>query len=157
MFLFFAFAGTETGNIGSNSDSTTGESTGFNPTTLIYIALSFGFSLMVNAWIFFRISGGLFNPAVTLSLALLGSLTPARAFILFIAQLTGACWGAWLTKVMFPVKFSVATTLGGSCTIAQGIFIEAFGTAELVFAILMLAKEKHEATPIAPVGIGVCF
>jgi aquaporin related protein len=30
----------------------------------LYISLSFGFSLMVNAWIFFRISGGLFNPAV---------------------------------------------------------------------------------------------
>ena len=30
----------------------------------MYISLSFGFSLMVNAWIFFRVSGGLFNPAV---------------------------------------------------------------------------------------------
>lgn len=35
------------------------------PEQLLYIALSFGFSLTVNAWIFFRISGGLFNPAVS--------------------------------------------------------------------------------------------
>lgn len=36
-----------------------------NPAQLLYISLSFGFSLAVNAWIFFRISGGLFNPAVS--------------------------------------------------------------------------------------------
>lgn len=68
MFLFFAFAGTSTANIGSGDAvnlSTTGSATGFNPATLLYISLSFGFSLMVNAWIFFRISGGLFNPAVS--------------------------------------------------------------------------------------------
>merc|ERR1712098_358269 len=66
MFLFFAFTGTQVANIGvgdSTDQSTTGSATGFNPATLLYIALSFGFSLMVNAWIFFRISGGLFNPA----------------------------------------------------------------------------------------------
>jgi aquaporin related protein len=67
LFLFFAFGGTQVANIGAGQtadNSTTGASTGFNPATLLYISLSFGFSLMVNAWIFFRISGGLFNPAV---------------------------------------------------------------------------------------------
>lgn len=66
MFLFFAFAGTQVANIGvvSSDQSTTGAATGFNIATLLYISLSFGFSLMVNAWVFFRISGGLFNPAV---------------------------------------------------------------------------------------------
>jgi aquaporin related protein len=69
MFLFFAFAGTQVANIGAGdqaTQSTTGEATGFNPATLLYISLCFGFSLMVNAWVFFRISGGLFNPAVCL-------------------------------------------------------------------------------------------
>lgn len=37
----------------------------------------------------------------------------------------------------------------------QGVFIEAILTAELVFTIFMLAKEKHKATFIAPVGIGL--
>merc|ERR1711939_1041615 len=127
MFLFFAFAGTQVANIGvgdSTDQSTTGSATGFNPATLLYIALSFGFSLMVNAWIFFRISGGLFNPAVTLALALLKALSPLRALLLFIAQ---------------------------------GIFIEAICTAELVFTIVMLAGEKHRATFIAPVGIGLAL
>lgn len=73
MFLFFAFAGTQVANAGTNDNSantTTNQSNGFSPIVLLYIALSFGFSLMVNVWIFFRISGGLFNPV-----RILGSFT----------------------------------------------------------------------------------
>lgn len=60
MFLFFAFAATEVANIqsrannsGSSSDSntTTGGATGFNVGVQLYIALAFGFSLMVNVWV----------------------------------------------------------------------------------------------------------
>ncbi|TVY83317.1 Aquaporin-1 [Lachnellula suecica] len=160
MFLFFAFAGTQVANIGAGAttdNSTTGAATGFNPATLLYISLCFGFSLMVNAWVFFRISGGLFNPAVTLALALLQALGPLRAVLLFIAQLSGACFAAYLVSIMFPTPFNVQTTLGGGTSLAQGIFIEAMCTAELVFTIIMLAKEKHRATYIAPVGIGLAL
>lgn len=31
--------------------------------TILFIALSFGMSLIVVAWVFFRISGAAFNPA----------------------------------------------------------------------------------------------
>jgi len=51
LFLFFAFSGTQ-------------KFEGPNPSVLLYIALAFGFSLAVNVWVFFRISGGAFNPAV---------------------------------------------------------------------------------------------
>jgi glycerol uptake facilitator-like aquaporin len=70
MFLFFAFAGTQLANIEIGDTSiqiVSGQPAGFNPATLFYISASFGLSLMVNAWVFFRISGGLFNPAVSLS------------------------------------------------------------------------------------------
>jgi len=39
--------------------------------------------------------------------------------------------------------------------VAQGIWIEAICTAGLIFTIIMLAKEKHQATFVAPVGIGL--
>lgn len=68
LFLFFAFAGTEVANIqaaNSGTDTTTGVNNGFNISVLFYISVAFGFSLIVNVWIFFRISGGLFNPAIT--------------------------------------------------------------------------------------------
>lgn len=55
----------------------------------LYIALSFGFSLAVNAWIFFRVSGGLFNPAVSLGMVLVGALTPLRGALLTFSQIIG--------------------------------------------------------------------
>jgi glycerol uptake facilitator-like aquaporin len=67
-FLFFAFAGTQVANISSNTNTGTQITTTVvqkNPAQLLYISLSFGFALAVNAWVFFRISGGLFNPAVS--------------------------------------------------------------------------------------------
>ena len=68
LFLFFAFAGTQVANVSSNTNTNGTVITKTeqkNPAQLLYISLSFGFSLAVNAWVFFRISGGLFNPAVS--------------------------------------------------------------------------------------------
>lgn len=62
LFLFIAFAGTQTALGGQPKLST---EIGPELTQLLYISLIFGFSLAVNVWIFFRISGGLFNPAVS--------------------------------------------------------------------------------------------
>ena len=148
MFLFFAFAGTQVANIGSNassqSNTTTGEATGFSPTVLLYISIVFGFSLMVNVWIFFRISGGLFNPAVTFAMLLCRAISPIRATLLLVAQLAGSIFSSFLVSVMFPTGFNVRTTLSSGTGLARGVFIEAVLTAELVFTIFMLAKEKHK-------------
>jgi aquaporin related protein len=66
LFLFFAFTGTHVANMwASNQPDHTLTGMGPQPAALLYISLSFGFSLAVNAWTFFRISGGLFNPAVS--------------------------------------------------------------------------------------------
>jgi aquaporin related protein len=58
---------------------------------------------------------------------------------------------------MFPTPLNVRTTLSEGTSLVQGVFIEALMTAELVFTILMLAKEKHKSTFIAPVGIGLAL
>lgn len=161
MFLFFAFAGTEVANTQSRADdgsqTTTGAATGFDVGVLVYIALSFGFSLMVNVWVFFRISGGLFNPAVTLGMMLVKAVSPVRAAWLLLGQLGGGIAASALVMVLFPAGFNVRTTLGSGASLVQGIFIEAMLTAELVFTIFMLAKEKHRATFMAPIGIGLAL
>ena len=51
---------------------------------------------------------------------------------------------------MFPGKPAFTTTLTNGTSVAQGVFIEMFLTAELVFTVLMLAAEKSKATFIAP-------
>lgn len=49
MFLFFAFAGTQVANIGAGP--TTATSNQFSPIVLLYISVSFGFSLVSPNWV----------------------------------------------------------------------------------------------------------
>ncbi|CAG8951861.1 hypothetical protein HYFRA_00005665 [Hymenoscyphus fraxineus] len=155
LFLLFAFSGTQVALLASppSSENTVGAQS--NPSQLMYIALSFGFSLAVNAWVFFRICGGLFNPAVTLGMCLVGALPYTRGVFLVVAQLLGGITAAAICSAMFPGPLTVGTSLGGGTSVAQGLFIEMFLTAELVFTIFMLAAEKHKGTFIAPIGIGL--
>ncbi|KAK4695913.1 hypothetical protein P7C71_g1914, partial [Lecanoromycetidae sp. Uapishka_2] len=157
-FLFFAFAGTQVANISSNTNTGTTVVTTVqqkNPSELLYISLSFGFSLAVNAWVFFRISGGLFNPAVTIGMVLIGAITWVRGILLFIIQIVGGIVAAYIVQALFQGSLAVSTTLGGGTTVAQGVIIEMILTAQLVFTIFMLAAEKHTGNFIAPVGIGL--
>ncbi|KAH9820937.1 MIP aquaporin TC1A8 family [Teratosphaeria destructans] len=159
LFLFFAFGGTLVANIGAqeSANSTTAETAGFNPIVTLFVAVSFGFSLMVNVWIFFRVSGGLFNPAVTLGMVMVKAISYIRGMLLLTAQITGAILASFLAQVLFPTTFNVRTTLSASTSVARGVFIEMILTAELVFTVFMLAKEKHKATYMAPVGIGLAL
>lgn len=52
---------------------------------------------------------------------------------------------------------SVNTLLVPGASLAQGVFIEMFLTAELVFVVLMLAAEKSKDTFLAPIGIGLAL
>ncbi|CAD6505135.1 BgTH12-00630 [Blumeria graminis f. sp. triticale] len=139
MFLFFGFAGAQVANFKPPTTSTDAtEQPSFDITVYLYISMIFGFSLMVNVWIFYRISGALFNPAVTLAMTLVGAIPVVRA-------------------VLFPTPLNVRTSLSHGVSLVQGLFIEAILTAELVFTIFMLANEKHRATFLAPIGIGLAL
>jgi len=155
MFLFMAFAATQVANAAAPATDNNALSQFPNSANLLYISLAFGFSLATNAWAFFRISGGLFNPAVTLGLYLIGAIKPLRAILVFIAQMISSICAAAVVNGLFPGPLNVSTNLGGGTTITQGVFIEMFLTAELVFVIFMLAAEKHKATFLAPIGIGL--
>jgi len=150
LFLFFAFTATQVANnlLGENP---------MNIESLMYISLAFGFSLAVNVWIFFRISGGLFNPAVTVAMGLIGAVPWTKAALLIVAQLLAGITAAGLVSTLFPGPLSVRTTLSPETSVVRGLFIEMFLTAQLVFCIFMLAAEKHRSTFIAPIGIGLAL
>ncbi|EXJ74531.1 uncharacterized protein A1O5_02827 [Cladophialophora psammophila CBS 110553] len=150
LFLWFAFAGTQAAAI-------TGGGVANTPTQVTLTSLAFGFSLLVTVWAFYRISGGLFNPAVTLGLVITKNLPGVRGLLLFPAQILGGIVAAALVRCMFPGPLVVGTVLSNNTTPAQGVFIEMFLTSLLVFTILMLAAEKHYATFMAPVGIGLAL
>ncbi|KAI5208119.1 aquaporin-like protein [Aureobasidium subglaciale] len=126
--------------------------------TAIYISLGFGMSLLVAVWILFRISGGLFNPAVTFAMVISGQLPWARGLILFPAQILGSIVAAALVSCILPGDIKATrTVLAPGVSSAQGVFFEMFLTSFLVFTILMLAAEKSKTTFMAPIGIGLAL
>ncbi|KAK7890586.1 Aquaporin-1 [Exophiala xenobiotica] len=153
LFLLFALGGTNVVNAAPEQGQP--ESLAANPAKLLFISLCFGMSLAVNAWVFFRISGGLFNPAVTLGMMLVGAMPYVRGCLVIVSQILGGIASSAVVSCMLPGPLNVRTTLGGGTSVTQGLFIEMFLTAQLVFTIFMLAAEKHRATFIAPVGIGL--
>lgn len=60
-FLWMAYSGQLTV---LNQYSALAVAGGASSETIVFIALVYALSLLVNAWAFYRISGGLFNPAV---------------------------------------------------------------------------------------------
>lgn len=87
-----------------------------------------------------------------------GTLPATRALFLVPAQFLASMCAGGLVSCMFPGDIaSTNTTLGGGTSIAQGLFIEMFMTAELVFVVLMLAAEKSKDTFLAPIGIGLAL
>lgn len=150
LFLYFAFAATQIAN-------TLTPATVHTLDQLVFISLAFGFSLAVTAWVFFRVSGGLFNPAVTLGMVLTGTLPALRGALLFFPQMLGGMVAAGLVDCMFPGQLSVQTALQNGTSIAQGLFIEMFLTIELVITVLFMGAEKHKATYMAPVAVGLAL
>lgn len=63
LFLYFGYAGNL---MAASFAPTTAPTGGMSSETAIFISLAYSFSLLVTVWAFYRISGGLFNPAVRL-------------------------------------------------------------------------------------------
>lgn len=88
-------------------------------------------------------------------MSVIGALPWSRSLLLVIAQLTGGIAAAATVSILVPGPLNVGTTLGQGTTTTQGLFIEMFLTAQLVFTTFMLAAQEHRGTFIAPIGIGL--
>ena len=104
LFLWFALSATQV-------TAMTNPDPGQTPSNILFIALAFGFSLAVNAWSFYRISGGLFNPAVVLGMVVSGSLPLMRGVFLLPAQIIGGIIAAALVQCMFPGDVGTSLTV----------------------------------------------
>lgn len=111
----------------------------------IQITLAWGLAVMVPAFIFGAASGAHFNPALTIALAVDGSMAPSLVPGYIIAQFLGAILGACIVYLMFKDQFDATddpgTKLGVFSTgpavpnLPRNIFCEAVATFVLVFAI----------------------
>ena len=79
-------------------------------------------------------------------MCLIGAVKWVRGGLVFISQMVGSMCAAGIVSALFPGPLNVSTTLGGGTSIARGLFIEMFLTAELVFTIFMLAAEKSKVS-----------
>lgn len=75
MFLLLSFMGAQTA---LNSSGGT-----LDAPTLLYIASSFGTALAVNVWVFYRVTGGMFNPAVSVLFSVFITLNPSPSVLEF--------------------------------------------------------------------------
>lgn len=92
---------------------------------------------------------------VTLGLYLIGAIKPLRACLCFFSQMFAGMAAAGIVSAILPGPLNVSTTLGTGVTPTMGVFLEMFLTSLLIFTIFMLAAEKHKATFLAPIGIGL--
>lgn len=88
-------------------------------------------------------------------MVLVGAVEPLRALCIVPTQLVAAIAAAAVTDGLIPGPLLVANTLGNHISIAQGLFLEMFLTAQLVLTVYFLAVEKHRGTFLAPIGIGL--
>jgi MIP family channel proteins len=135
-----------------------GAATTLGPTYMPGIAFAHGLTIMIFAFAFGEISGGHFNPAVTIGLAAAGAFPSRKILPYVVAQLVGAIAAGYCLLVIFggPVNGLGATTIDlHRITISGGFVLEAIGTFFLVTVVLLTAVRSNAAGLMAPFAIGM--
>jgi MIP family channel proteins len=121
---------------------------------LVHAFVLFGLIMM-----FGIVSGGHFNPAVTLAVAALRRIDPIDAVVYILAQLSGGVLGALMAKGFLEDEgratnygaLAIDGKIGGNL---QGAMLEALGAFVLVLVILAAVFSVKSAKDWAPLAIG---
>ena len=128
---------------------------------LVGVALAHGLALAVLVSAFGAISGGHFNPAVTVAVRLAGRIGWSHAVMYVVAQLVGAVAAGLALRFVFPESSWGPTNigtpaLGGGISIGAGIAIEAVMTLLLVLAVFGTAIDMR-APKLGGIAIGLAL
>lgn len=127
---------------------------------LLGIAVAHGTVLAVMISALGHVSGGHFNPAVTMGLLTANKIEGAQAAAYVAAQLAGAAGAGYLLTLIFPAVVWQPVNLGtpglaGGITAAQGTLVETVLTFFLVLTVFGTAVDpKGSWNAIAGFGIG---
>ena len=125
---------------------------------LLGVAFAHGLALAVLVSALGPVSGGHFNPAVTLAVWIMGKISVVRAATYVVAQLVGALTAGFALKTVFADVWQASNigspALGAGITPALGIGIEAVLTALLVLAVIGTAVDPR-APRIGGLAIGL--
>ena len=108
-----------------------------------------------------HISGGHFNPAVTLGFLVTRRMNPALAAVYWVAQLAAAVLGAVLLTTLLPDRLTDAVELGAPLLgngigAGAGVALEAVLTFFLVWVVFATAADPRGAfASIAGLAIGL--
>lgn len=107
---------------------------------LVAIALAHGLVLFIMISILGHISGGLFNPAISVGLWVTGKLTSTKTVVFIISQVLGGIAGAYLLKFLVPAEMFKAAAAGAPAVmdglaLGKAVLIEAVATFFLVLAV----------------------
>uniref|UniRef100_A0A7S0ZIE1 Aquaporin n=1 Tax=Timspurckia oligopyrenoides TaxID=708627 RepID=A0A7S0ZIE1_9RHOD len=89
--------------------------------TLVAIALVFGLMISIGVYIWAPISGGHFNPAVTIALACTMDITLLRAFCYILAQLSGSLLGSLINYSLIASDQRDNNSLGATYLVNEGL------------------------------------
>ena len=128
-----------------------------NPGNLVAIALAHGLVIACLVCGLMSISGGQFNPAVTVGLLAARKITPVQAGINVGAQMLGGLVGGYLALASLPegVGFSGIPDLGRGVSLGQGILIEAILTFFLMIVIMGSAVDPRFGARVGGLAIGL--
>lgn len=126
------------------------------PSNILIVAFAFGLALMAGLYAFGEISGGHYNPAVSLAMTLDGRMDPVSMVGYWVAQVVGATLAS-LTLLIATNTETVASTM---TTFGEGVEAwEAF-LFEMVFTAIFLAvilkvTTSANSSKTAFLGIGL--
>ncbi len=126
------------------------------------VGLVQGLALFAVIVMFGAVSGGHFNPAVTLAAATIRRISPIDAVIYMLAQLSGAVLGALLTKALLldegrATHYGAGTVSGLLANNTAGAAVEAMGVFALVLVILAVVFSEKSTKDWGPLAIGTTF
>lgn len=124
---------------------------------LVSIALAHGLTITVMVAALGAISGGHFNPAVTIGFVMTGRMNPVMGFVYWLAQLVGAsAAGILLVALVGTDPVSIGTPdLGRNVSLSAGVVVEAVATFFLVLVVFGTAVDERAPKSVFPFAIGL--
>ena len=125
---------------------------------LVAVAFAVGLSVLTMAYAVGGISGGHFNPAVTLGFLVTRRLEPMLAGVYWLSQLAGAVLGALALRLTFPDEADLdrGAPVMNAIGTGSGVLLEAILTFFLVWVIFATAADPGGAfKSIAGLAIGL--
>lgn len=125
---------------------------------VVQVALTFGLIYGSMVWCFNHVSGGHFNPAVSVAAVVCRRASVVRGLLFILAQCVGAIAGAAMLRGLSAGSdYTIGvTSILGDLTEPQGFGVEVFITFLLVFVVLASTDDKRsDLSGSAPLSIGL--